>query len=154
MTGTDNGCSKSLDTCNWMAKFADSTKLVAMNLPGTHDTSTCNSTSIFFFFFVINNYLDFRELLRCDSGFTHKLYGTVSRQETKNLDIYLISQRRMPPAYEFRCQENSILQSLNDGIRVFDLRIAYNPGNDTIGFWHSECLSFQSLYFNPDFSVR
>ena len=28
---------------------------------------------------------------------------------------------------------------LNDGIRMFDMRFAYNPGNDTIGFWH--CLS-------------
>ena len=34
-----------------------------------------------------------------------------------------------------------MLQSLNDGIRVFDLRFAYNPGNDTIGFYHSRFLS-------------
>lgn len=27
---------------------------------------------------------------------------------------------------------------LNLGIRVFDLRFAYNPGNDTLGFHHSE----------------
>ncbi|KAJ7828028.1 PLC-like phosphodiesterase [Mycena olivaceomarginata] len=36
----------------------------------------------------------------------------------------------------FRCQERSLLQSLNDGIRVFDLRLGYNPGTDTIGFYH------------------
>ncbi|KAJ7173202.1 PLC-like phosphodiesterase [Mycena filopes] len=36
----------------------------------------------------------------------------------------------------FRCQERSLLQALNDGIRVFDLRLGYNPGNDTIGFYH------------------
>ncbi|KAJ7244940.1 PLC-like phosphodiesterase, partial [Mycena rebaudengoi] len=30
----------------------------------------------------------------------------------------------------------SLLQSLNDGIRVIDLRLGYNPGNDTIGFYH------------------
>ncbi|KAJ7151763.1 PLC-like phosphodiesterase [Mycena crocata] len=36
----------------------------------------------------------------------------------------------------FRCQERSLVQSLNDGIRVFDLRLGYNPGNDTIGFYH------------------
>ncbi|KAJ2935643.1 hypothetical protein H1R20_g1451, partial [Candolleomyces eurysporus] len=29
---------------------------------------------------------------------------------------------------------------LNDGIRVFDMRYAYNPGNDTIGFYHSRAL--------------
>ncbi|KAG5645659.1 hypothetical protein DXG03_005496 [Asterophora parasitica] len=44
------------------------------------------------------------------------------------------------PASVFRCQENSLLQALNDGIRVFDLRYAYNPGNDTIGFHHSTAL--------------
>ncbi|KAJ6468074.1 PLC-like phosphodiesterase [Mycena vitilis] len=36
----------------------------------------------------------------------------------------------------FRCQERSLVQSLNDGIRVFDLRLGYNPGSDTIGFYH------------------
>ena len=39
--GFDYGCSKEINTCDWMAKFPDSTKLVHMNLPGTHDTSTC-----------------------------------------------------------------------------------------------------------------
>ena len=29
---------------------------------------------------------------------------------------------------------------LNEGIRVFDLRYAYNPGLDTIGFYHCRCL--------------
>lgn len=29
---------------------------------------------------------------------------------------------------------------LNDGIRVFDMRYAYNPGNDTIGFYHCESI--------------
>ncbi|KAF9465583.1 PLC-like phosphodiesterase [Collybia nuda] len=46
----------------------------------------------------------------------------------------------IPPASMFRCQQSSILQSLNDGIRVFDFRYAYNPGNDTIGFHHSMAL--------------
>ncbi|KAF8877946.1 PLC-like phosphodiesterase [Gymnopilus junonius] len=44
------------------------------------------------------------------------------------------------PANEYRCQEHSILQSLNDGIRVFDLRFAYNPGNNTLGFHHAAAL--------------
>ncbi|KAG6853271.1 hypothetical protein C0991_005542 [Blastosporella zonata] len=43
-------------------------------------------------------------------------------------------------AETYRCQEHSLLQALNEGIRVFDLRYAYNPGNDTIGFHHSEAL--------------
>ncbi|TEB25109.1 hypothetical protein FA13DRAFT_1738741 [Coprinellus micaceus] len=48
--------------------------------------------------------------------------------------------QRIPPAHFFRCQQSSIFQMLNDGIRVFDLRYAYNPGNDTIGFYHSRAL--------------
>ena len=39
--GIDQGCSKEINPCDWMAKVPDSTKLVHMNLPGTHDTSTC-----------------------------------------------------------------------------------------------------------------
>jgi len=54
------------------------------------------------------------------------------------------STRDIPPASVFQTQERSIFQSLNDGIRVFDLRIAYNPGNDTIGFHH--CPYFIPLF--------
>ena len=57
---------------------------------------------------------------------------------------YLYNSPRVPPADNNRCQEHSIMQSLNEGIRVFDLRLAYNPGNDTIGFWHCEHLSLFS----------
>ena len=52
----------------------------------------------------------------------------------------LVTCYRLPDANLFRCQENSVLQSLNDGIRVFDFRFAYNPGNDTIGFYHCRFL--------------
>ncbi|KAG6908848.1 hypothetical protein DXG01_003014 [Tephrocybe rancida] len=98
--GYDNGCSTS-KVCDWMAKFPDSTKLVHMNLPGTHDSATWN-------------YSDATQasLLRYT--------GPIASAET------------------YRCQEHSLLQSLNEGIRVFDLRFAYNPGNDTIGFHHGE----------------
>ncbi|KAG6856863.1 hypothetical protein H0H87_012680 [Tephrocybe sp. NHM501043] len=101
--GYDDGCSKSSKTCNWMAKFPDNTKLVHMNLPGTHDSATWN-------------YSDATQasLLRYTGP--------------------------IPSAETYRCQEHSLLQSLNEGIRVFDLRFAYNPGNDTIGFHHSAAL--------------
>ncbi|KAF8894681.1 PLC-like phosphodiesterase [Infundibulicybe gibba] len=46
---------------------------------------------------------------------------------------------------ELRCQENSIFQSLNAGIRVFDLRYAYNPGNLTIGFHHGTPCSITTI---------
>ncbi|KAJ3996734.1 PLC-like phosphodiesterase [Lentinula boryana] len=44
------------------------------------------------------------------------------------------------PAEYFQCQEHSFFQMLNGGIRVFDLRVALNPGNGTIGFYHSQAL--------------
>lgn len=30
---------------SWMDKYPDETKLVHLNLPGTHDTCTCNDSS-------------------------------------------------------------------------------------------------------------
>ncbi|KAJ3505387.1 hypothetical protein NLJ89_g7444 [Agrocybe chaxingu] len=103
IAGIDEGCSKNAKTCDWMAMFPDSTNLVHMNLPGTHDTSTWN--------------------------YSDATQASLIRYTGP-----------IPPANVYRCQERSILQSLNDGIRVFDLRFAYNPGNDTIGFWHSRAL--------------
>ncbi|KAF5381734.1 hypothetical protein D9615_005397 [Tricholomella constricta] len=101
--GYDEGCSKKSKTCDWMAKFPDNTKLVHMNLPGTHDAATWN-------------------------------YSDATQA---SLFRYTGPAK---PASVYRCQERSLFQSLNEGIRVFDLRYAYNPGNDTIGFHHSEAL--------------
>ncbi|KAF8170823.1 PLC-like phosphodiesterase [Mycena galopus ATCC 62051] len=97
--GRDNGSSPSSPTCDWMAKIADETKLVDMNLPGTHDAATWD-------------YSDARqaELVKYTGPIREAVF--------------------------FRCQERSLLHSLNDGIRVFDLRLGYNPGSDTIGFYH------------------
>jgi 1-phosphatidylinositol phosphodiesterase len=39
-----------------------------------------------------------------------------------------------------RCQDRSLFYQLNNGVRVFDWRISYNPGNDTLGFYHAEAL--------------
>ncbi|KAF8228150.1 hypothetical protein L208DRAFT_1379480 [Tricholoma matsutake] len=75
-------------TCDWMARFPDSTKLVHMNLPRTHNTATWN-------------------------------YSAATQASLVHYT------------------EKSIFQRLNDGVCIFDLRIAYNPGNDTIGFHHS-----------------
>ena len=43
--GDDANCHPGAPTCNWMAKIPDSTKLVHLNLPGTHDTATCTKYS-------------------------------------------------------------------------------------------------------------
>ncbi|EEB93467.1 hypothetical protein MPER_07868, partial [Moniliophthora perniciosa FA553] len=39
----------------------------------------------------------------------------------------------IPPSKVFRCQSHSFFDILNAGIRVFDLRFAWNPTNDTVG---------------------
>ncbi|KAJ7671852.1 PLC-like phosphodiesterase [Mycena rosella] len=101
--GFDVGCSQTANTCDWMRKFSDETKLVHMNLPGTHDSATWNYS-----------------------------------QATQ--DSLLRYTGPIPAAEFFRCQEHSLFQMLNGGIRVFDLRFAYNPGNDTLGFHHSQAL--------------
>ncbi|KAJ3536946.1 hypothetical protein NMY22_g5806 [Coprinellus aureogranulatus] len=103
--GSNADCNRGAPTCDWMARVPDHTKLVHLNLPGTHDTATFTG-----------NYTDARqkELLRYTG--------------------------EIPPAHFYQCQQRSIFQMLNDGIRVFDLRYAYNPGNDTIGFYHSRAL--------------
>ncbi|THU98970.1 PLC-like phosphodiesterase [Dendrothele bispora CBS 962.96] len=101
--GFDTGCAIEHPTCDWMAKLPSDTKLVHMNLPGTHDTATWNYT-----------------------------------QETQ--DALLGYTGVIPEAKFFQCQEHSIFQMLNEGIRVFDLRFAWNPGNQTIGFHHAQAL--------------
>ncbi|KAJ3500825.1 hypothetical protein NLJ89_g9620 [Agrocybe chaxingu] len=86
-----------------MSQFADDTKLVHMNLPGTHDACTWSYTP----------------------------------DVQKSLEHYT---GPLPDSAIFRCQQHSIFQMLNEGIRVFDLRYAWNPGMDTIGFYHAQAL--------------
>jgi len=45
----------------------------------------------------------------------------------------------VPPEF-FRCQDMSIIDMLNAGIRVFDLRPALDVTNSTLVFWHSQAL--------------
>ncbi|KAJ7184322.1 PLC-like phosphodiesterase [Mycena filopes] len=42
--GFDTGCLRTSQTCDWMRNYPDGTKLVHMNLPGTHDSATWNYT--------------------------------------------------------------------------------------------------------------
>ena len=141
--GPDNGCSKTLKTCDWMAKVPDNTPLVRMNLPGTHDTSTCPSLPSLPPSYIANVvYLPTRELLSHNASLSHSVHGPVSFLPRSLFLTCNSLPCSLPSPDTFRCQERSLLQSLNDGIRVFDLRFAYNPGNDTIGFYH--CKPFPS----------
>ncbi|KAJ7457847.1 PLC-like phosphodiesterase [Mycena latifolia] len=101
--GRDNGYSPSSSTYDWMAKLSDDTRIVDMNLPGTHDAATWDYS------------------------------------EARQAELIKYTGPIRAAAF-FRCQDRSLVQSLNDGIRVFDLRLGYNPGNDTIGFYHGVAL--------------
>jgi 1-phosphatidylinositol phosphodiesterase len=45
----------------------------------------------------------------------------------------------IPPKY-FRCQSKSMIDMLDSGIRVFDLRYALDPTNTSLVFWHNQAL--------------
>lgn len=44
------------------------------------------------------------------------------------------------PPEVFRCQNASIMDSLNAGVRFFDLRFALDPTATKLVFWHSQAL--------------
>lgn len=53
----------------------------------------------------------------------------------------------------FRCQDKSLINMLNDGIRAFDLRYAHDVTNTTLVFWHgiglqSQTATLDSLLFS------
>ncbi|TGO23359.1 hypothetical protein BPAE_0135g00190 [Botrytis paeoniae] len=106
-----NFADNQLNTSTWMSRYTDSTKLVHMNIPGTHDTATWNYS------------------LATQSA----LSGVTS----------LGNQVPNPPEY-YRCQNNSIADMLNAGIRAFDLRFALDVTNTSIVFWHSQALLSQT----------
>ncbi|KAK7001525.1 PLC-like phosphodiesterase [Favolaschia claudopus] len=99
----DGESALSSPTSNWMSKISDETRLVDMNIPGTHDAATWDYSAA-----------RQAELIKYTGPMRDSVF--------------------------FRCQERSLLRSLNDGIRMFDLRLGYNPGNDTIGFYHGTAL--------------
>ncbi|KAF7291351.1 PLC-like phosphodiesterase [Mycena indigotica] len=98
-------------TAHWMANVPDETRLVDMNLPGTHDCATWN----------------------------------YSAERQAELEKYTGPLRSH---VFFRCQDRSLLDSLDDGIRAFDMRLGYNPGEDTIGFYHGRALLSPTTSFD------
>jgi 1-phosphatidylinositol phosphodiesterase len=51
-----------------------------------------------------------------------------------------LNQVTVPAPETFRCQELSLIDMLNMGIRAFDLRYAFDPTNTTLIFYHSQAL--------------
>jgi 1-phosphatidylinositol phosphodiesterase len=90
-------------TANWMGAYPDTTPLVQLNIPGTHESATWN----------------FSDATRAAS---HQDNGTT-----------------VPAAY-YRCQNQSLADALNAGIRFFDLRYAIDPTFTQLVFWHNAAL--------------
>lgn len=95
----------------WMKAYPDSTQIVHMNLPGTHDADTWN-------------------------------YSQATQDSLKHITD-LNGLPEIPPKY-FRCQNLSMVNMLDMGIRVFDLRPAFDVTNSTLVFYHSQALQSET----------
>ena len=100
------------DTSTWMSAYPDSTKIVHMNIPGTHDAATWN-------------------------------YSIETQSSLKHITNLVNDTVEFQPD-SFRCQESSIIDMLNAGIRAFDLRYAQDVTNTTLVFWHGPALQSQT----------
>ncbi|KIM97164.1 hypothetical protein OIDMADRAFT_203881 [Oidiodendron maius Zn] len=64
---------------------------------------------------------------------------SLATQESLNHVTDLDDNPPLPPQV-YRCQEKSFIDMLNAGVRVFDIRYAYDVTNSTLVFWHSQAL--------------
>jgi 1-phosphatidylinositol phosphodiesterase len=64
---------------------------------------------------------------------------TLATQEALDHVTNLDGEIMFPPKF-FQCQESPIISMLNSGIRVFDIRYAFDPTNSTLVYWHSQAL--------------
>jgi 1-phosphatidylinositol phosphodiesterase len=95
----------------WMKSHPDSTPIVHMNIPGTHDTATWNYSQ--------------------------------ATQDSLDHVTELNGIPQIPPEY-FRCQDQSIVTMLSAGIRVFDLRYAFDATNTSLVFYHDQALQSET----------
>lgn len=95
----------------WMRRYHDSTKLVHMNIPGTHDAATWN-------------------------------YSAATQDSLKHITD--LNNVIPSPPEVYRCQENSMLDMLNAGIRAFDFRFAADATNTSLVFYHSKALQSET----------
>ncbi|EED22151.1 hypothetical protein TSTA_093970 [Talaromyces stipitatus ATCC 10500] len=71
-------------------------------------------------------------------------------QATQNflLGITDLNQVTVPTPLAFRCQQLSLIDMLNMGIRAFDMRYAFDPTNTTLIFYHSQALLSEKATVN------
>jgi 1-phosphatidylinositol phosphodiesterase len=66
-------------------------------------------------------------------------YSLATQKSLNGITSQLNGEAVLPPPF-FRCQDRSFVAMLNAGIRVFDLRYAFDATNSTIVFYHSGAL--------------
>ncbi|KAF2102125.1 PLC-like phosphodiesterase [Rhizodiscina lignyota] len=69
-------------------------------------------------------------------------YSLATQQALDHITA-LDGEQMFPPEF-FRCQEKPIISMLNDGIRAFDLRYAFDITNSTLVFYHSQALQSET----------
>jgi 1-phosphatidylinositol phosphodiesterase len=90
----------------------------------------------------MKSYNDDTQLIHMNIPGTHDSATWNYSQATQDslLGITDLNQVTVPVPETFRCQELSLINMLDRGIRAFDLRYAFDPTNTTIIFYHSEAL--------------
>ncbi|KAF9030300.1 PLC-like phosphodiesterase [Hymenopellis radicata] len=87
----------------------------------------------------MSSYADDTMLVRMNLPGTHDA-ATWNYTQARQNELKRYTGDGIAEAKYYRCQEHSMFDMLNGGIRVFDWRIAYNPGNTQLGFHHSEAM--------------
>ncbi|KAK4955302.1 hypothetical protein LTR10_007497 [Elasticomyces elasticus] len=68
---------------------------------------------------------------------------SLATQQSLDHVTSLVNDAEFDPAF-YRCQAQSMVKMLDDGIRVFDLRYAFDVTNTTLVFWHGPGLVSQT----------
>lgn len=69
-------------------------------------------------------------------------YSLATQQSLTHITNLVQDTEANPDFY--RCQDKSFIDMLNDGIRAFDLRYAYDVTNSTLVFWHGPGLQSET----------
>lgn len=69
-------------------------------------------------------------------------YSQATQSSLSHITNLVMDVEFDPRAY--RCQNKSIVDALAVGIRVFDLRYAYDVTNSTLVFWHGTALQSET----------
>ena len=94
----------------------------------------------------MNNYPDSTQLVHMNLPGAHDAqtwnYSVATQDSLEH--VTNLNGITLPPASFLRCQDKSLAHMLNAGIRVFDLRFAFDATNTTLVFYHSQGLQSET----------